>query len=248
MFYLADQNHRPLYVGVAWTLCLEVRFYLSFIGLLVFSWLAGSLIVPAARKWTLIAIFVPLTAYSIYWRYATGELTFIGTWYMFAMGATLAWTITKRIRERWLWVVVAAAVGGELWQPDFRGTVAILAVLAIYAAAKTGKMGTWLSWSPIQNLGKISYSLYLCHVPVGLAVMSILQANGDDSHFLALASFTLASVVSIIVAQTLQKCVEGPCIKLAKRLKLKDPPGKKAIVAVPAPVSGPSMGLNLATG
>jgi peptidoglycan/LPS O-acetylase OafA/YrhL len=219
MFYLTNEYHPPLYVGVAWTLCLEVRFYLSFMIMLVIAQLVRQLIGPRAAVGAFVTIFAPLTIFSVFWRYGTGELTFLGTWYMFAMGVTLALAITKKIRERWLWILLIGAASGELWVLDFRASIAAGTVLLIYLCHRSGNMSNWLSWGWVQYLGKISYSLYLCHIIVGLGVMEVFLNYGDGSTFLAVAAYIAAAAFSIMVAQALHKCVEEPCINLAKLLK-----------------------------
>ncbi len=218
-FYLTDNVEHPPIVGVAWTLCLEIRFYISIILMLVISNQVKRWISPRAGGWAFAMIFVPLTIVSMIYRFTGDVGGYIQAWYMFAMGATLAWIITKRIRERWFWLLLTMAVCGQLWQPDFRASIAVGTVLSIFAAAKLGKMSTWLSWGWIQKLGRISYSLYLCHVAVGLAVMDALLAYGDKSGFLAAVAFVAASLISIVAAEILYKYVETPCVKLAKRLK-----------------------------
>jgi peptidoglycan/LPS O-acetylase OafA/YrhL len=218
-FYLTGNAQHPPIVGVAWTLCLEIRFYISLILMLVISNQVRRWISPRAGAWAFAVAFVPLTIVSMIYRFTGDVVGFIQTWYMFAMGATLAWALTKRIRERWFWMVLAMALCGQLWQPDFRASIAVGTLLLIYACAKLDKMSVWLSWGWIQKLGRISYSLYLCHVAVGLAVMDTLLAYGDKSRFLAAVAFVAASLVSILAAEILNKYVEIPCIKLAKLLK-----------------------------
>ena len=248
-FYLTDNIQHPPIVGVAWTLCLEIRFYISIILMLVISHQVRRRISPLAGAWALALTFVPLTIVSMIYRF-TGDVTgYIQTWYMFAMGATLAWTIAKRIRERWFWMLLAMAVCGQLWQPDFRASIAVGTVLLIFACAKLGKMSTWLSWGWIQKLGRISYSLYLCHVAVGLAIMDALLAYGDKSGFLATVAFVVAILISILAAEILYKYVETPCVKLAKRLKparAAKPPEVKEILEKLTPPSDAMPGRLLA--
>ncbi|HTW94743.1 MAG TPA: acyltransferase [Tepidisphaeraceae bacterium] len=235
MFYLAGTPSQPLWVGVAWTLCLEVRFYLCFIAILVISQQAARWISPGAGRWAFGLVFVPLTTVSIFHRYGSGELDFIGTWYMFAMGVTLAWAITGKMKDRWFWVVLFAALTGELWAVDFRAAIAVGAALMIYAAARLNKMSTWLSWGWCQKLGKISYSLYLIHVAVGMAVMDIFYSYGDHSSFCAVVTYIVASLLSLLAAHYLQLLVEGPCVNLAKLLKpARHPTPKAKEAAAPA--------------
>jgi hypothetical protein len=224
MFYVADLTGHLLIVPVAWTLCLEVQFYLALMTMLVISHRVRRWISPRAGTWSMVMIFVPLTVFSLFYRYGEGKLNFFGSWYMFAMGATLAWALSGKIRERWLWVLLTAAACGELWRVDWRAGVAVVTVLVIYACWRLGKMSTWLAWGWIQNLGKISYSLYLCHIAVGTAVIDIMLTYGDKSKFLGVFAFLFAILISIAAANLLHRYVEAPCVLLAKRFKPARPP------------------------
>jgi peptidoglycan/LPS O-acetylase OafA/YrhL len=219
MFYLVGFFGQTPIVGVAWTLCLEVQFYVVFIVILAIFHRVRESISPRAASWAFGLTFVPLTVFSLFWYFGEAQFSFFGTWFMFAIGATLAWTITKQIHERWIWIFLSAAVTGQLWLLDFRAMVAVTTVLLIYSAARFNKMSTWLSWGWLQKLGKISYSLYLCHVLIGLGVISIILNNGDNSRFVAVVAYIAASLMSIGAATVLHTYVEAPCVKLAKLLK-----------------------------
>ncbi len=232
MFYVPDVMNKLLVVGVAWTLCLEVRFYLTIIITLMIAQRIRERFGQRAGNWTLATVFAAITIYSIFYRYGEDKMNFSGMWFMFAMGAVFAWTFSGKIRERWFWVLIGATLAGQLWRLDYRVFAAVGTILLIYLCARLGQMAVWLSWGWIQYLGKISYSLYLIHVAVGVAVIDIFLTYGDKSPLLALFAYISAIACSIIAADVLHKTVEAPCMRLAKRLKIRGP--KSA--AKPAPV------------
>lgn len=83
----------------------------------------------------------------------------------------------------------------------------------IYLAAAPGWLRTALSASPIKALGDISYSLYVIHFPVLVALIYIIPAHGSR-----LAPVLLAPLLSILLATLMFKYIEQPGIALGKRL------------------------------
>ncbi len=219
MFYVADLMDRTLILGVAWTLCQELQFYLTIITMLMIAHQVRNRFGARAGAGALVSIFVALTASSIAYRYGADRMNYLGMWFNFAIGALLAWMLTGKLHERWLWVSLAAVFAGQLWRVDYRIDVALVTVMLIYLSARLGKMTSWLSWGWIQYLGKISYSLYLIHLVVGAAVIYIFIAFGDNSPTMGIFAFISAVATSLIGANVLHQCVEAPCIRLAKRLK-----------------------------
>jgi peptidoglycan/LPS O-acetylase OafA/YrhL len=65
---------------------------------------------------------------------------------------------------------------------------------------------------PFRWLGRVSFSLYLVHVPIIVAVHSIL---GSENHVLAIA---LSAVVAFAVAELFSRFVEVPAHRLSKRI------------------------------
>lgn len=52
----------------------------------------------------------------------------------------------------------------------------VVAVLVVgFGAVVVAGQARWLRWRPVQWLGKISYSLYICHLALGVAVIHWLR-------------------------------------------------------------------------
>lgn len=222
MFYLPNLLGRKCLVSVAWTLCLEVQFYLAYL-LVLFAGHEIGRWWPRVRTRFIQVAFVLLTLGSFaYWipsPNTDATNTFLGRWWMFGSGVATY----MAVRKRW---------------PALHAIVAIIAVLAIgiiraepltiaiavtggviYLAGELGKLQTWLAWRPLQYLGKTSYSLYLVHWMVGITTLMVVQKFGDGSAMATVAGVVLALATSLIAADLLNRTIEGPAAKLAHRLR-----------------------------
>ena len=175
-------------VGVFWTLCVEVQLYLSFVLLLMLAQrLSGTRgEAPGRRSLPFVLAFVPLVVVTLF-AFSRG-----GSWlpwglsyaYMFLLGAFTWWALDGFLSVRWLLALagaVVAVLGFVPWElKDHPMAVMALSTAGLlYLAGRLGTLGTWLSWRPIQVLGRLSYSLYLIHLVVGDRIMrSILHAYG----------------------------------------------------------------------
>ncbi len=217
-------------VEVSWTIFLEVQFYLFF--LLVIAIVQNIAKMPnrAAAKSIITIIFTALAAYSLYrWFFMHkpngGQIEdFPSRWYVFFTGALVYWA-TKKIVPKWsAWVFVAIVAALSIAMQERRGgaTAACGAIMLI--ACDLGKQGTWLSWSPIQYLAKISYSLFLIHIPVGCGVAAAIQKFGDNSTTNILTAFFIGIGMSIIAADLMYRWIELPSLEVVKKLKPKKKP------------------------
>jgi peptidoglycan/LPS O-acetylase OafA/YrhL len=248
MFYLQDilrNNGLPqiaAIIGVAWTLCLEVQFYLALITLLALScW--------ARRRWgrlagsaVFLAIAVPLTLISLYVWFAQRSFNFLGMWFMFAAGTALWWTLRGRVRASWLCAMVTLIAIGGLWRSDGRALMTVATVCILYAGARSRGMYRWLDNRVIQYFGRISYSLYLSHLIVAAPVLMLVWTHSDKSRVAAVCAYVASCAVAIGFADLLHRLIEAPCIRWSHRLK----PAvirQRATSATPTPVAviGPDL-------
>lgn len=233
-FYMQVILHVKSIIGPAWTLCIEVQFYLAFIGILMLGrraeriapqnnltsaslgvlWVSGLLAL-------LVKHFSPLPAF------------FITYWHFFALGALTYYALQNMVSMRWYYLFVAAFTLSLFLSPtsaitDFGTahslslqamTVALATALSLLVAGKRGKMGTWGNTPILQYLGKISYTLYLMHVLVIDMLSRLLVKRPIEAVVPALGFYFLCFGVSIFCAHILHALIEKPSMNLASRLK-----------------------------
>ncbi len=208
-----------------WTLCIEVQFY---IGLILVFGIAQRMpwrrAVSSALLLAPIAL-VSLLIYRLGIRHSTDSIllasgtTLLPNFWVFYLGIAAWWCWSDRLPAAVFWVALVVAAVAVPTFPEkliFPGIAAVSAAALIYIAGRTGKMTTWLNWSWVQYLGKVSYSLYLLHWPVGWVAIRICDHSpykyGPVTLAIALAS-------SIAAAHLLYTFVEKPSVRLSKFLK-----------------------------
>lgn len=91
-----------------------------------------------------------------------------------------------------------------------QGAVAALAILLVMVQPR---LGVWLSSAPILWLGRVSYSLYLVHLPILFALFHLLLGR------LSFGAVTVIGIAaSLIAAQIMHVLVERPAIRFARRV------------------------------
>lgn len=216
--YLQGILHYRQIIGVAWTLCLEVQFYLAFLAMLYVGHLLGRVKRQARDPFVATALTV-LTCGSLHHWFSTHENNFIGRWWMFGSGVTI-YLALRRNWPRWtvaaglLAVLLTAAVQHEPYAMSATVTASV-----IFLVGSMGKLQTWLGWRWIQYLGRTSYSLYLVHLFVGIGALYVAQRFIDGSPTSIAWSITLAMFISLVAADLLHRTVEGPAARLAHRLR-----------------------------
>jgi peptidoglycan/LPS O-acetylase OafA/YrhL len=88
----------------------------------------------------------------------------------------------------------------------------IASSLFIATAIGSASFGKVLHWFPFRWLGRVSYSLYLIHIPI---VMTLSYACGG---FLRPDAAIVAIFLSAIAAEIMYRAVEVPSIRLGRWL------------------------------
>jgi peptidoglycan/LPS O-acetylase OafA/YrhL len=231
MFYLTDfhwwrsifpVDRYPRLIGVAWTLCLEVQFYVAYLGLLAVT---QAIVWTGFRHARMVAgaLFAGLAAFSIArWFANEGHLNDFGArWFMFFSGVLLYATLAQVVGRVWIILMISAvAIAGLVtWEP--RSFVVVITAVSIYVAALVGGLQTWLRWPWLQHLGRLSYSFYLTHVPIGVTGIMVMMHFSDGSNRAAVASILFGFAISLAAAEALHRFVEGPAMRLSNRFKPK---------------------------
>lgn len=207
-----------------WTLCIEFQFYLAFAVLLG---LAQELSRRTGREGVLPLFFAVLFVLSLAWPTGLVEAVsprvhvkyLIPHVFVFLAGALTWWTLEGRL-PRAVWYVFTLGLWGLfLWKLDDRVFVTAATTSILYVAGRRHCLYSWLAARPFQYLGRISYSLYLVHLPLCMLLMSVKTRVAPPSDVVALAFLGAIFAVSISVAHLLHTWVEAPCLEWARRLK-----------------------------
>lgn len=219
LFYIQGFLGYPQIVGVFWTLCYEIQFYLTLAILLaVWQWKQDLL----RSRWVL---FVPLwvvSALAISGAIEPTVALFVYGWPFFFLGVAVNW-VHNREQPPWTLAIVALATAALIPFAAPKAAVALVTATAIYLVSVQGRLGTMTLGRVLQYLGRISYSLYLVHMLVGTPLVRFgLRHLGKMDFAHAIVLMVLEVAVSIGAAHVMYLLVERPAVKWSHRLvKLK---------------------------
>ena len=236
---------------VAWTLCIEVSFYI----LLPFYAMAMARLAGTGRHWlrTELAVLGVLALASAFSWGVVGQLTTIViTFIWFTVGMALAALsvagLRLRVRSELLWaaVIPAYALLCVLIRPDHAfslGAVAGYAVVNVLSAViaalvvipavlgGSGLAQRVLSWRWLSWLGLVSYGIYLYHLPV-LRGAEKLGWNDLIPGQVVLSYAVVGIPVTIAFAAASFYLIERPALslRLARRAPIPAPAAERAQV------------------
>ncbi len=230
LFYLQHVvPHGTHLLGVAWTLCLEIQFYLLFMAAMMVGYrLSGRRANPGpVTVWVVIA-----SAIGCLWfarRQFAVAMWFPSFWPYFALGAVCYWATHGHL-SRWAAsgyaaaFAAAAVVAATPPAPGDRAMgsymlVALLTAASLYAAAVLGRLRTWGRNAVVQHFGRLSYSLYLVHLLVATAVARVAVAVPHHGRGATLGWLALTLAATVAAAELLHRAVEVPSMRWAARLK-----------------------------
>ena len=136
--------------------------------------------------------------------------------FCFALGTAIAIRIGKlsawRTGRAYIVVLSPLIALVALSQPHELG-MAIGAGLLIYVVVASSIAGKLLLFAPFVWLGKVSFSLYLVHLPV---ISALSLSFGGHVH--VYVSLFIAGLVSLALAEVAYQLVEAPSISLGRRI------------------------------
>jgi peptidoglycan/LPS O-acetylase OafA/YrhL len=175
--------------GAFWSIAIEAQLYLLLpLGLLILRRTS----VPVL----LVAVLVPVLLIGIFGPSVPAVHLLTRFTPQFAVGFTLGMLAAGVVgndrwrRYPWHWLALAAAlpalalivvkgsvwtVGHYLWV-DLAVTPAVVLLLAAIATGRPGRLVSFLDTRPMRSLGGFSYSLYLVHAPIIIAVSTLVVA------------------------------------------------------------------------
>lgn len=196
-------SHTPILTWVYWTLSYEVVFY---------SVLTVILLLPAGARLPVLCLVHAGVSVVGAWpglTLAPGVLFFADLWPLFGLGLALALATPSRI--------VAAIIGltslTALIPLQLAGKYTGFAASALVATGFVALCAAGFAlprWRPLEKLGEFSYSLYLIHVPILLAVGKHLVLRPNQTPALWLLGCLAATVLMVIVAYGFHRLFERP--------------------------------------
>ncbi len=221
LFYLQDFLGIKDIVGVFWTLCMEVQFYLFFgAAILLFQ---RSSISGRTFGWAMLPLY--LLSIACFWDLVPSlRGLFLPRWFEFFTGVVLFLSWRKQMTRTQLLVYQGALLLMVLINPPtdngmaWLTTTTVLVISIVFAiAAQTGGIKTWFDTPVLRYFGNISYSLYLMHAVVGIRLLKLVVRPGDS----ALQAWTLYAVgllLSVAAADLVYRLIERPSMNLSHRL------------------------------
>jgi peptidoglycan/LPS O-acetylase OafA/YrhL len=117
-------------------------------------------------------------------------------------------------------LLTTLAIRDEFFRDTFRYTLQSLAIAPLIwlAVARHDRPAfRWLDSAPMVYVGKVSYTIYLCHH----LILCVVQKQLPDSSWLTVAVF--GALLTLGVAEPMRRFVEEPCARLRKRLHRREP-------------------------
>jgi peptidoglycan/LPS O-acetylase OafA/YrhL len=217
---LVHQGLPWAFTSVIWSLKYEVLFSLSLPAIL-----AAALLVRRGRLLTLMSAAGCMSLMYVGAEHGNSDLRYLP---LFVLGVLMAFHADRlrRVASMWLFPIAlvlcvclltasytlsGATSGGA---PGFQYLADVLgSCAAVWIAIGFGPARKALSIRPLRWLGSRSYSLYLVHEPIVVAIAFMFR--GVVSPVLLLA---VAVPVSLLAAEIFWRSVESPSIRLARRL------------------------------
>jgi peptidoglycan/LPS O-acetylase OafA/YrhL len=223
--------------GVYWTLCLELQFYVL---LALLIGLAQRAARTSSERVAFALVFGPPLAASFLFAchfVALPRGACFAQWYAFAAGVAASRVVAGR---GYAALVVAAAVALAVAVITRTGDGLVVAGTAgaIALAHRTRRLDRWLAGPTVQYLGRISYSLYLVHVPIGFRLSNLLNHVVPASPPMHVATAVIGLLAAIAAADVFWRLVERPSLELSRWLgaRLAAP---TAFDGRPSPLGGP---------
>ncbi len=222
LFYLQDFLGYKQIVGVFWTLCLEVQFYLLMVASVLL--MVRLKLSHRALVWGLLPLYF-LSLAGFWGLVELPSALFINRWFAFFSGVVLFFFARKQVGLGELLAVLLAPLAMLLVSPQTDNDIAavtqvtvLLISLLFLLADRLQAMPRWLSGRVVSYLGTISYSLYLMHAVVGIRAVKLL-VNDGTSIGLTWLLYAAGILISILSADLLYRLIEKPSQRLSQRLR-----------------------------
>jgi peptidoglycan/LPS O-acetylase OafA/YrhL len=219
LFYLQDILGYRAFNAVYWTLCFEIQFYLLFCILLGVTHAFRR---DESDQRSFAIVFTLAAIVSIVWplvpALAVRGLS-LPNWHGFLLGAFAYWSLKGVMHPRWFLLYALALCGVVGVTHESFTIVCVLTALTIFLAGRADRLRSWLTARWLQFLGRISYSVYLLHLPICGAMFFLLNKILPRTAALDLLAALIVIAVICIAAQLFWWTIERPSTALAKRVR-----------------------------
>lgn len=197
--YLNDFLGLPWLVPIFWTLAIEFQYYIFIAVFFPLLSLHDSKISLVFCLFFLLTGL--LTSYSrLLFYYAP----------LFACGFLCYLKIQRKVKSTLFWLLLCLAF------------IAVYHKMGLASALASALASLLILFWFVRNnlllfLGKISYSIYLIHIPVGTRVVNLLSVSPafhDHGHWVVL----IAVIVTLVVSYGFYRIVERPSIRLSQKI------------------------------
>ncbi|RYU91486.1 acyltransferase [Mucilaginibacter terrigena] len=188
------------YLNVYWTLAIEFQFYII-IGLVY------PVLMKIPAKSAVVAVIIPAVVCIALGANYSGII--VTNLYNFTMGFILFMWYVKKINTGFFIASLLLFAGYVMAAVSIKSGLFPLLTVAFVVLYKHK-----FSLKPLMFTGKISYSLYLLHMPVTYILVGWLRSRQIEPFYLFFASL----ITSIIVSAIFYALIERPAINYSKRL------------------------------
>jgi len=209
--------------SVFWTLCIEFQLYLGFCALMGFlQWRRSP---ERGPQWCALGTFCAFVL-SLWWpahglSAETDRTTLLPFMCEFLAGSLAYWVWSKRLPAvaGTGSMVLLVMLGFGTGNPSI--VTAGLTALLLAAAGVYGTLARWLSGPVFQALGRISYSLYLLHVPTFTVVLALrTRVRGAESEAGGWLLCIVGVGATLGLSWVFHRLVEKPALSLSHRVAL----------------------------
>jgi peptidoglycan/LPS O-acetylase OafA/YrhL len=223
LFFLQDILGYPSLSAGLWFVCIEFQLGLIYVALL---WLRDTVSgrrdarrAPTDKVVYLLGgalAIASLYHFNRYPRYSPWAVYYFGQFFLGVMiYHGLETPRGARLFAGYVCLVVAALA------IDWRARLAtsLVAGLLVFAVGKGGWLDRWPRSRVVARLGLTSYSLFLVHFAVIIAVSTVTVRLGATTFGAAVASSAASYLVSLLAAEVFFSWVEAPTAALARRIR-----------------------------
>ncbi len=115
----------------------------------------------------------------------------------YGLGALVFWNVGRRAAPPWLGLIVILVAAALVLDYRSRIAVALFVALALGVARHTGFIESWPRSKVFAWLGQISYSVFLVHFPICLAVNALFERYAPHTAGIQSAGMIVAWLASI---------------------------------------------------